>query len=80
MGVLKCGGARCQRDCNERKSTSKQSSVKGKQNKSWSKSEGKGKSKKDNKGKTKEHPKEPKVPKARTRAKHRKFVSQVLKS
>ena len=32
-----------ERDCNARKSTGKQSSGKGKQSKSWSKSEGKGK-------------------------------------
>ena len=74
-----------------RKGTGKQSYGKGKQIKSWSKSEpsysGKGKSK-ENKGKSKEnpieHPREPKVrirvPKAYTKAKHRKRVSQVLKS
>ena len=44
-GCFKCGGAHFQRDCNARKSTSKQSSGEGKQSKSWSKSEGKGKSK-----------------------------------
>ena len=41
MGDSKCGGAHFQRDCNARKSTDKQSSGKGKQRKSWSKSEGK---------------------------------------
>ena len=45
----KCVGAHFQRDCIARKSTGKQSSGKGKQSKSWSKSEGKEKSK-DNKG------------------------------
>ena len=59
--------------CNARKRTGKQSSGKGKQSKSWFKGEpsfsGKGKS-----------PKEPKVPKARTRATHRKLVSRVLKT
>ena len=44
-GCFKCGGAHFQRDCNARKNTSKESSGKGKQSKSWSKSEGKGKSK-----------------------------------
>ena len=78
-GHFKCGGAHFQRCCNARKSTGKQSSGKGKQSKSWSKSVGKGKSK-ENKGKSKENPKEPKVPKVRTRTKHRKLVSQVLKT
>ena len=49
-GCLKCGGAQFQRDCYARKNTGKQSSGKGKQSKSWSKSERKGKSK-DNKAK-----------------------------
>ena len=44
-GCFKCGGAHVQRDCNARKRTGKQSSGKGKQSKSWSKSEGEGKSK-----------------------------------
>ena len=78
-GSFKCGGAPFQRDCYERKSTGKQSSGKGNQSKSWYKSEGKGKSK-GNRENPKENPKEPKVPKARTRAKHRKLVSQVLKA
>ena len=55
-GCLKCGGAHFQRDCNARKSTGKQSSGKGKQSKSWSKSEGKGMSKENkenSKGKSK---------------------------
>ena len=55
-GCFKCGGAHFQRDCNARKSTSKQSYGKGKQSKSWSKSEPsfsfKGKSK-ENKRKSK---------------------------
>ena len=55
-GCFKCGGAHFQRDCSARKSTGKQSSGKGKQSKSWSKSEpshsGKGK-KMGNKGKPK---------------------------
>ena len=38
-GCFKCGGAHFQRDCNARESTGKQSSGKGKQSKSWSKSE-----------------------------------------
>ena len=75
MGVFKHGGAHFQKNCNARKNTGKQSSGKGKQSQSWSKSEpsfsGKSKSK-ENKGK--------KVPKAYTRAKHRKLVSQVLKT
>ena len=41
-GCFKCGGANFQRDCNARKSTGKQSYGKGKQSKSWSKSESKG--------------------------------------
>ena len=55
-GCLKCGGAHFQRDCNARKSTGKQSSGKGKQSKSWSKSEGKGmgkENKENSKGKSK---------------------------
>ena len=52
MGVVKCGGAHVQRDCDARKNTGKQSSGKGNQSKSWSKSEGKGESK-ENKGKSK---------------------------
>ena len=51
-GCYKCGGAHFQRGCNVRKSTGKQSSGKGKQIKSWSKSEGKGNSE-QNKGKSK---------------------------
>ena len=51
-GCFKCCGAHFQRDCNARKSTSKQSFGKGKQSKSWSKSEGKGK-REENKGKFK---------------------------
>ena len=39
VGCFKCGGAHFQRDCNARKNTGKQSSGKGKQSKSWSKSE-----------------------------------------
>ena len=56
-----------------------QSSGKGKQSKSWPKCEGIGKSK-ENKGNPKESPKAPKVPKAHTRIKPRKLVSQVLKT
>ena len=82
-GCFKCGGAHFQRDYNARKSTGKLSHGKGNQSKSWSTSEGKGKVKKT-RGNPKEHPKEPKVrtkvPKAHTRAKHRKLVSQVLKT
>ena len=48
-----------------------QSYGRGKQSKSWSQSEGKGKSKEN---------KRTKVPKAYIRAKHRKLVSQVLKT
>ena len=56
-GCLKCGGAHFQRDCNASKNTGKQSSGKGNQSKSWSKSESsisciKEKSK-ENKGKSK---------------------------
>ena len=58
---FKCGRAQFQRDCNARKGTSKQSCGKGKQSKSWSKTEpsfpGKGKSK-ENKGKSKGKAKE----------------------
>ena len=79
-GCCKCGGAHVQRDCNARKGTGKQSYGKGKQSKSWSTSEqshsGKGKSK-ENKGKSKG---KPKVTKAYTKAKYRKWVSQVLKT
>ena len=86
-GCFECGGAHFQRDCNARKSTGKQSSGKGKQSKSWFKSEpsfsGKGKSK-ENKRKSEGKSKGPKVrtevPKACARAKHRKLVSQVLKT
>ena len=50
-GCFKCGGAHFQRNCNARKGTGKQSHGKGKQSKSWSKSEpshsGKGNSKKN---------------------------------
>ena len=52
VGVLSAGGAHLQRDCSARKSTGKQSYGKGKQSKSWFKSEGKGKSK-ENHGKSK---------------------------
>ena len=38
-GCFKCGGAHFQRDCNACKSTDKQSYGKGKQSKTWSKSE-----------------------------------------
>ena len=78
-GCFKCGGAQFQRDCNARKSKGKQSSGKSKQSMPWSKSEGKGKSK-ENKENPNENPKEPKVPKVHTRAKHRKWVCQVLKT
>ena len=73
-GRFKCGGAHFQRGCNARKSTGKQSSGKGKHSKSWSKSEGKGRVKR-----TRESPWKM-VPKVRTRTKHRKLVSQVLKT
>ena len=69
MGVFKCGGAHFQPDCNARKNTGKQSYGKGKQSKSWSESEGKGKSRTRFK-----------VPKDRPSVKHRKLVSQVLKT
>ena len=70
-GCFKCGG---------------QSYAKGTQSKSWSKSEpsfsGKGKSKRKQGEIQRETLKEPKVrikvPKAHTRAKHRKLVCQVL--
>ena len=86
-GCFKCGGAHCQRDCNARKGTGKQSKSKGKQSKSWSRvgphSPAKARVKKAREY-PKENPKEPKVrtrvPKAYTRAKHRKPVSQVLKT
>ena len=75
--------AHFQRDCNASKNTGKQSSGKGKQSKSWSKSEGKGRVRRTREN-AKGNPKDPKVrtkvPKARTRAKHRKLVSQVLKT
>ena len=51
-GCFKCGGAHFHRDCNARKSTGKQPCGKGKQSKSWSKSEGKGRSQ-ENKGQSK---------------------------
>ena len=78
-GSFKCGGAHFQRDYNAHKNTGKQSSGKGNQSKSWSKSEGKGKSK-ENKGKSKGQSQGTKVPKAFTRVKHRKLVSQVVKN
>ena len=50
--MFKCGGAHFQRDCYASKNTSKQSSDKGNQSKSWSKSEssitGQGKGKENN--------------------------------
>ena len=87
-GCFKRGGAHFQRDCIARKGTGKQSYGKGKQSKSWSKSEpshsGKGERKENNgksKGKIQKEPKvRTKVPKAHTRTKHRKLVSQVLKT
>ena len=74
---FKCGSVHFQRDCNAHKGTGKQSFGKGKQSKSWFKSEssitGKGKSK-ENKRKSKGTSKEPtvrtKVPKAYTEVKH----------
>ena len=41
-GCFKCGGAHFQRDCNASKNIGKQSSGKGNQSKSWSKSVGTG--------------------------------------
>ena len=41
-GCFKSGGAYVQRDCSARKRNGKQSPGKGKQSKSWSKSEGRG--------------------------------------
>ena len=71
---FKCGGAHFQRDSNARKGNGKQSSGKGNQKKSLSKSEGKEKSK-ESKGESKGVNLEvPKVPKVRTRVKHRKLV------
>ena len=58
-GCFNCGGAHFQRDCNARKSPGKQSSGKGKQSKSWSKSEGKERANKVREN-VKEHPKVPK--------------------
>ena len=49
----------------------------GKQRMSWSKSEGQGKRK--NRENSKKNTKEPQVPKARRREKHRKLVSHILK-
>ena len=86
-GCFECGGAHFQRDCNSRKGTGKQSYGKGKQSKSWTKSEpsfsDEGKSKENkgqSKGKSKGTKNANKVPKAYTRAKHRKLVSQALKT
>ena len=86
-GCFKCGGAHFQRDCNARKSTGKQSYGRGKQSKSWSKSEpsfsGKGKSK-EHKDKSKGKSKGTKgaIQGARDshRRKHRKLVYQVWKT
>ena len=76
-GCFKYGGAHFQRDCNARKSTGKQSY--GKANRASH-----GTRVRAGVKKTRKNPKEPKVrtkvPKAHTRAKHRKLVSQVLKT
>ena len=82
-GCFKCGVAQVQRDCNARKGTGKQTSGKGNQSRSWSTSEPpisvKGKSK-ENQGDSKEPKLRINVPKAYTKAKHRKRVSHVLKT
>ena len=70
-GCFKCGGAHFQRDCNARKGTGKQSYGKGTQAKVRVMN-------------PQENPSQPivrtKVPKAYTKAKHRKQVSRVLVS
>ena len=73
-GCFKCGGAPFQRAAMHARAQASNRLAKA-NSKSWSKREGKGKSKEN-----KESPKEPKVPKVRTRTKHRKLVSQVLKT
>ena len=77
-GCCKCGGAHFQRDCNAHKSTGKQSKGKGKQSKSWTKSEPSFTGRRNPKQHPKEQKMRTKVPKAYTRAKHRKLVSLVL--
>ena len=83
MGVFKCGGAHFQRDCNARKSTGKQRMAKANRASHGPRVSPHSQAK-ARKKKTRANPKEPKVrtkvPKAYTRAKHRKLVSQVLKT
>ena len=79
MGLLLCGRAHFQRDCNARKNTGMQSYGKGKQRKSWSKSEGKGE-RKENKGKSKEVRRNQRCDPRCQRLANRKLVYQVLKT
>ena len=78
-GCSKCGGTHVQQNCNARKSTGKQSSGKGKQSSHSPRVRAKAGVERTREN-PKENPKEPKVPKAHTRAKHRTLVSQVLKT
>ena len=71
--MIKCGGAHFQRDCNARKNTARANRA------GHGPRVGKDKSK-DNKMENPKEPKGPNVPKARTMTKHRKLVSQVLKT
>ena len=76
VGCFKCDGSHFQRDCNASKNAGKQSSGKGNQGKSWSKSESsiKGRGKEKTMENPKGSPKEPKVrstfPKAPAKEKH----------
>ena len=69
-GCFKCGGAHFQRGCNARKGNGKQSSSKGKQSNCGPRVRAKEKVRRTRRN-PKESPKEPKVPKAHTRVKHR---------
>ena len=73
-GCFKCGAAHFQRDRNARKNTGKQSSDRASDGPRV-RAKVRVKIRREN---PQENPKEPKVPKARTRAKHRKLVSQVF--
>ena len=86
-GCFKCGGAHFQRDCNARNGTGKQHMAKANKASHGPRvsrhTQAKVRARKT-RANPKEHPKEPevrtKVPKAYTRAKQRKLVSQVLKT
>ena len=86
-GCFKCGGAHFQRDCNLHKSTGKQSYGKANRASHGARVSPHTQARvrvRKTRTNPKENPKEPKVrtkvPKAHTRAKHQKLVSQVLKT